>query len=82
MECVKNLKGTVLLILEEIEDEKFLCVFPDGTKRLMEESKLDWDSHTEYESYNERVTTAQYKAYKEANNNEIQQNYDQFKQVS
>ncbi len=57
-ELVKNKAGKWLLVLME-QNDQYLCVFPDGTKRLLDPEQLDEDSWTDASEGDSRLSTEQ-----------------------
>tara|TARA_R110002072_G_scaffold64203_3_gene159442 strand:+ start:54208 stop:54441 length:234 start_codon:yes stop_codon:yes gene_type:complete len=57
-EIVKNKAGTWLLVLME-QNDQYLCVFPDGVKRLLSMDQLDEDSWEDGSDTDSRMTKDQ-----------------------
>lgn len=57
-ELVKNKAGKWLLVLME-QNDQFLCVFPDKTKKLLDPEQLDEDSWTDATESDSHLTSEQ-----------------------
>ncbi len=71
VDTVKNRKGTFLVVLTEIVEGGYWCVFPDGTKRILLENQLNMTVYSEFADEDRRMTVAQKQAVREFNSQEF-----------
>lgn len=57
--------GTVLVIVDEVETGAYVCLYPNGEKKIHHPSQLNWDAMSEFAFDDSRLSEVQQSALAE-----------------